>query len=142
MGHLRTVLNLSIADMALLLSLPKERMKRILKSRAKPSVTLLARVRQALPYCNPDWLLTGEGPVLLTTQQPVATPLHHPLPITPTNATGNTITHNNGTANQNYTVLNCQQGTVVCRLHLEMLMQTIQDKDEIIQLLKQQLAIE
>lgn len=136
MGHLRTVLNLSTTEMALLLDLPRERMKRILRSREKPSVTLLARVRRALPYINPDWLLTGEGPVLLIqppfTDTPPST-LLLALPI----ATGNAIHTNTGTANQTYNVLSCQQDLKVCREHVALLLQMIQDKQHIIDLLQQ-----
>lgn len=134
LGLLRTVLDLSTTEMALLLELPRERMKRILKSKAKPSVTLLARIRRALPYVNPDWLLTGEGPVLLTT--PPAVPLYHPLPIA---APANAIHTNHGTANQTLNVLNCQSDLRVCRQHMAMLQQQLQDKEKIIQLLELQL---
>lgn len=135
LGHLRTVLDLSTSDMALLLDLPRERMKRILKSKAKPSVTLLARIRRALPYVNPDWLLSGEGPVLLT-HSPAAPLYQYPLPIAaPTNA----IHTNHGTANQTLNVLSCQADLRVCRQHMALLQQQIQDKEKIIQLLEHSL---
>ena len=134
MGHLRTVLDFSTNEMALLLDLPRERMKRILKSKAKPSVTLLARIRRALPYVNPDWLLTGEGPVLLTHLP--ADPLYYHLPITPIATPANAIHTNNGTANQTLNVLNCQADLHVCRQHMTMLQQQLQDKEKIIQLLE------
>ena len=140
MGHLRTVLQLNTSEMALLLDLSRERMKRILKSKAKPSVSLLARVRRALPYVHPDWLLTGEGPVLYTPTTTPAAPLYLSLPDTPTIATpGNAIHTNNGTANQTLNILHCQQSLNVCRQHMAMLQQQFQDKEKIIQLLENQL---
>ncbi|WP_345117653.1 hypothetical protein [Hymenobacter algoricola] len=103
-------------------------MKRILKSRAKPSVSLLACIRRALPYINPDWLILGEGPVLLS--KPFSAPLHHLLP-----DPGNSIGTNHGTATQSYTVFSCQHELAFCRTHVHLLLQTIQDKERIINLI-------
>ncbi|WP_206780458.1 hypothetical protein [Hymenobacter amundsenii] len=133
-------MQLNTSEFALLLDLPRKRMKRILRSTAKPSVSLLARVRRALPYINPDWLLTGEGPVLYTPATAPADPLYLPLPSTPIALSpGNAIHTNHGTANQTLNILHCQQSLNVCRQHMAMLQQQLRDKERIIQLLELQL---
>ena len=81
---LRLTLNLSTDEFSAALDLPLRRTKRLLKPGRKPTFGLMARVRRSFPQVNPDWLLSGEGSILLS---PPATD-------------GNAIGHNYGTATQ------------------------------------------